>query len=285
MLYPALDVDGVDPDLLLAAVDDFQPTAVEERGPDALTVFFATPALRDRSREAVARAFPGATLVSRQIDDQDWARRSQQSLGSVAVGRITIAPPWLAPRTFDQPLRQSPTPEDLTIVIEPSMGFGTGHHASTRLCLQALQTLDLADKLVLDVGTGSGVLAMAAALLGARRVIAIDVDRDAVNAARASLALNPQITSVSFAVMDIETMDGPRIFSPRVNVLTANLTGSLLARAAGILESRVLPGSTLIVSGLLTSERDDVLRAFRGSRLETATADDEWVCLVLRAQT
>jgi ribosomal protein L11 methyltransferase len=282
VLYPALDVDGVDPDLLLAAVDDFQPTGVEERGPDALTVFFATPALRDRSREAVARTFPTATLVSRQIDDQDWARRSQQSLGSVAVGRITIAPPWLAPGASNHPVLESP--ENLTIVIEPSMGFGTGHHGTTRLCLQALQTLDLADALVLDVGTGSGILAMAAALLGARRVIAIDVDRDAVDAARASLALNPQITSVSFAVVDIGTMDGPRDRSPRVDVLTANLTGSLLARAAGILESRVIPGGTLIVSGLLASERDDVLRAFRGSRLETATADDEWLCLVLRAQ-
>jgi ribosomal protein L11 methyltransferase len=284
LLYPALDVDGVDPDLLLAAVDDFQPTAVEERGPDALTVFFATPALRDRSRAAVARTFPAATLVSRQIDDQDWARRSQQSLGSVAVGRITIVPPWLAPGASYQPSHQSPTPENLSIVIEPSMGFGTGHHATTRLCLQALQTLDLADSLVLDVGTGSGVLAMAAALLGARRVLAVDVDRDAVDAARASLALNPRITSVSFAVMDIETVDGSRDRPPRVNVLTANLTGSLLARAAGMLESQVIPGGTLILSGLLASERDDVLRAFRRSQLETATGDDEWACLVLRAQ-
>ena len=168
--YPALDVRADSPDLLLALVDDYGPTAIEERGA-AVRVFFPSPADRDAAQRALADRFD---LASIDIPDEDWARRSQESLGPITVGRITV---------FPNPESRIPNPDTLAIVIAPSMGFGTGHHATTRLCLAALQELDLNGASVFDVGTGSGILAIAAALLGAGRVHAIDHDADAVQSA------------------------------------------------------------------------------------------------------
>jgi ribosomal protein L11 methyltransferase len=139
------------------------------------------------------------------------------------------------------------------------MGFGTGHHASTRLCLQALQTLELTDQSVLDVGAGSGVLALAARRLGASEAAGVDSDLDAVNSARENLAINRWATNVWFDKGDFLTEP----LRP-ANVVTANLTGTLLVRGAARLLDLVLPGGILVVSGLLEDERPSVLQAFLG---------------------
>jgi ribosomal protein L11 methyltransferase len=183
--WPALDVSiavAGDPDLILAAADDYSPTAVEERD-GALRIFFSTTDARDRA----AKALGG---VSVDVDDEDWARRAQP-LAPVTVGRITVVSS-----------RQSPVGSPESIVIPPSMGFGTGHHSTTRLCLAELQKLDLAGKFVLDVGTGSGLLAIAAAKLGAARAVGTDDDPDAIQAARENLDLN-HVTNVELAVADL----------------------------------------------------------------------------------
>jgi len=262
--------------LLLAVLDDCQPTALEERG-GTLTVFFSDSQHRDSAREAIMRAWPAAVVSSREVDDEDWARRSQESLGPVTVGRITVAPPWAPPAPF----------APLSLVIQPSMAFGTGHHATTRLCLVALQMLNLAGTYVLDVGTGSGILALAARMLGADGALGIDNDPDAVQCARENLSLNPGVTNVRFRLGDLLTggsgpsalhvARGLQLGAP--DVVVANLTGELLRRSSALLAGAFAPGGALIVSGLVAEEREEVAAAFSDLDLVWEAEEEGWAGL------
>src|SRR3954471_3438315 len=113
MEYPALDVRGVDPDVVLAAADDFGPTAVEDL-PGGLSIFFSTPARRDEAAAAIQAAFPGALLAPREVDDEDWAQRSQANLTPITVGDITVAPPWFVHEAVGGP---QPSAAGITITI------------------------------------------------------------------------------------------------------------------------------------------------------------------------
>ena len=288
--YPALEIRGADADRLFAAIDDLSATAIEERE-SSVRVFFSTASARDRAQTILISDFDASPL---EVSDEDWARRSQADLQPVTVGRLTISPRLSAspeppaPGRDRLPARLQPlAPSPDVIVITPSMGFGTGHHATTRLCLAALQTLDLSHLSVLDVGTGSGVLAIAADRLGAARALGIDHDPDAVQAARENLALNPTARAVSFAVADLRTSP-----LPRAGVVTANLTGALLIETAAHLLEAVEDSGTLIVSGLLASERDEVVGALRrdkkggddlpGARIVWEREEDGWVGLAVK---
>lgn len=267
--YAALDVFTSNLDLLYSALDDFPVTAIEERD-DGIRAFFSDAAARDEAHRALAPFNPQPIDVS----DDDWAARSQANLEPVTVGRITVAPtPFL--RTPQSPSPQVPSP--LVITIQPSMGFGTGHHATTRLCLEALQDIDVRNKVVLDVGTGSGVLAIAASRLGAASAVGIDFDEDAIRSANENLALNPEASGVAFEVADLR-----RTTLPAADVLTANLTGALLIGEADTLLDAVKAGGTVIVSGLMSDERDAVARAFGGAPIIWERHEDEWVGLAVK---
>ena len=263
--WPAVDViQPGDPDLTLAIVDDFAPTAVEPRD-NAFRIFFPSPAARDAGCAALTAARYRAEPVD--VDDDDWARRSQENLKPVTVGRITVDPAVGSRLQADRGRLKPAATDSIVIVILPSMGFGTGHHATTRLCLRALQAVDVMNRCVLDVGTGSGVLAIAAVRLGAARALGIDNDSDAIQAANENLGLNQGVENVEFRVADLLADD-----LPAADIVTANLTGAFLVRSAALLLDLLRPAGTLIVSGLLEHERDDVVRAFVDARPEGADA-------------
>jgi len=283
--WPALDVHPVS-ELLQAALIDYETTAIDERSPDDWRVFFTTVSERDRAATALRSAFPTLTIASIDVPDENWAARSQASLRAVRVGNIVVAPPWDVPagpknrtRPTDAasagPQSRTRPAQDLVIVIQPSMGFGTGHHATTRLCVAALQRLDLRGRSVLDVGTGSGVLAIAASLLGASRSVGIDDDGDAIAAARENLDLNPQ-AEVTLLVQDLRSTD-----VGSADIVIANLTGGLLMSAALTIQDFVTRGGSLVLSGLMTVEESDVLSAFPAWRVEHRLEEDEWLCLTL----
>ena len=264
--YPAIDVRTDAADLLLAIVDDFGPTALEERGP-SVRIFFATASDRDSAQQTLAAQFDATSI---DVDDGDWARRSQENLKAITVGRITVAPPWSTEAL-------SPEPSALRIVVLPSMGFGTGHHVTTRLCLAALQTIELTGRELLDVGTGSGVLAIAGDRLGAARAIGIDFDPDAIQSARENLDLNPDARHVTFETIDLAARP-----LPAADVVTANLTGALLVRSAGALLGAVRAGGILILSGIQAHERDDVRQAFANTEVCWEREEDGWIGIAVK---
>jgi ribosomal protein L11 methyltransferase len=257
--WPALDVRHI-PEFFEAALIDYQVTAIDESD-DVWRIFFHSNEERDRAAIGLRADFNGLSIEAVDVADEDWAARSQASLRAVQIGRVIVAPPWDAP---------------VTIVVQPSMGFGTGHHATTRLCLAALQQLDLRGMTVIDVGTGSGVLAMAASLLGAANVIAIDDDADAVNAARENLALNPK-ARVTLQLADLRNME-----LANADLVLANLTGALLVAEADRLKQLTDSEGRLILSGFVAREEREVLHAFVPLAVEHRDQEEEWLCVTLR---
>ena len=232
-------------------------------------VCFSDPDERARAADAIRTLVPGLTIEAIDLPDDDWAARSQQSLTAVRAGRFIIAPPWDLPEE----------PVDATvIVIEPSMGFGTGHHATTRMCLRLLGEMDVSDLTVLDLGTGSGVLSMAAALSGARRVVGIDVDEDAIGSAEASARLNTLPDTILFTVTDFRR-DPP---AP-VDLVLANLTGGMLISSAAAIAALVRRRGHLILSGFDQSEVDAVSDAFGGFEEQGRLSEDNWIALLLKS--
>ena len=272
--WPALRVCGLAagspddvswPDLLQASLCDLPVAAIEEISQDEWRVFFHGGPEREAAAAALASAHPTLTIESLDIDDEDWAARSQANLRAIEAGRVVVAPPW----------DRQPGDDRIEIVIEPSMGFGTGHHATTRLCLLALQAVPLAGARVLDVGTGSGVLAIAAVRLGAASAVGIDDDPDAVQAARDNLVLNA-VDTVTLATIDLRTYN-----AAPYDVLTANLTGGLLIATAAHLQRLTRIGGHLVLSGFMTPEADAVLSAFNQCERLQLASEDEWHCATL----
>jgi len=223
---------------------------------------------RAQAADAIRAALPGLSIEPVDLPDEDWAARSQASLTMVHAGRFIIAPPW------DMPADDV---DATVIVIEPSMGFGTGHHATTRMCLRLLSDLDISDLTVLDLGTGSGVLTMAAALSGARRVVGIDVDVDAIQSAETSARMNTLPDTLEFQVSDFR-------FSPPspADLVLANLTGGMLTSSGSQIGTLVKPGGQMILSGFDHTEVDGVLAAFPGFSEVRRLTEDNWIALLLQ---
>ena len=275
--WPAIDVHRLsEPDLLQAALTDLDVVAVDERSEEMWRVFFGSTASRDGALELLRQDFPASDFTTVDVADEDWAARSQSALRAVRIGNLIVAPPWDVPSRAAIPGRGANGAPHV-VVIQPSMGFGTGHHATTRLCLAALQQFDVRGSTVLDVGTGSGVLAIAARRLGAARVIAIDDDPDAVQSARENADANG--TPIDFRVADLR-----RIVLSRFDLVLANLTGALLMQTAGRLQDLTAPRGPLILSGFTPGEEPAVLASFARLRMLDRAQEDDWVCVTLRQE-
>jgi ribosomal protein L11 methyltransferase len=252
-------------DLLYAELDPFEPLAIQEEDTaDGWRVFFRTATQRDDARAAVASAL-GSRLIELSaidVEDDGWARRSQAGLKPVQAGRFIITPPWDVPTDRDA--------DTITIVIDPSMGFGTGHHATTRMCLELLQQIDLHGTRVIDVGTGSGILALAAWKLGAFSVLAIDRDPDALQNARDNIARNGGTGVIDVVEADLAAEPGDP-----ADVVVANLTGAALEQHANTLRRMTADRGAIVVSGFSLEELDGVAGAF-GLVPRRVVREGEW---------
>jgi ribosomal protein L11 methyltransferase len=281
-------------DAVAALLDDYAPTAIHDLAPLPLPpgglwdptfppppqappaplhwrVYFASPEERDRAGEAVADRFSVLTTSREDVADEDWAARSQRELTAVRAGRFIVAPPWDVPRDSDATV----------IIIEPSRGFGTGHHASTRLCLRALSDADVRGKRVLDLGTGSGVLAMAAHVSGAREVIAVDIDPDAIDSARASARLNARVGTIHWLLGDFRDHGWDALTGGPFDVVLANLTGGMLISSAPRIRQLLKNTGVLICSGFDEDEEPHVRDALALAP-HARSVEERWVVLTLR---
>ena len=216
---------------------------------------------------------PVGALRTRHVDDGDWTDAWKAHYVPQRVGRVVIVPSWL-----EEPLG----PGEVAITLDPGMAFGTGLHPTTRGCLHLLQEVSPMPAGVLDVGCGSGVLALAALRLGAERAVGVDTDPLAVAATRENAERNGLADRVT-----VNEGTLPASAEGRHELVLANLVAAVLIELAPRLAAHLAPGGVLLASGIIEPRATEVVGALRAAGLSvTARRDDgEWVSLRLEHAT
>ncbi|HYI66640.1 MAG TPA: 50S ribosomal protein L11 methyltransferase [Candidatus Limnocylindrales bacterium] len=260
-----------DPDDELAARED--PTA-----PYVITAHLADePDAADRV-EATERALwhlqafglrPVGPLRVRSVDDAEWIDAWKRHYVAQRTGRVVIVPSWA---------EESLRPDEVAITLDPGMAFGTGLHPTTRGCLELLQATEPMPHTVLDVGCGSGILALAALRLGAVRALGIDTDPLAVAASRENAERNGLADR-------FEAREGtlPAVALERYPLVLANLVAVVLVELSAPLAAHLAPGGTLLASGIIEPRAGEVEESMRSAGLVVGErrVDGEWVSLRL----
>lgn len=237
--------------------------AVQEVGTALLTHMPEGDALELACR---ALAAVGATVGRTELGEVDWAARWRTRVGVQRVGRIAVAPPWLSDEIADA---------EIPIVIEPAMAFGTGEHETTRGVLALMQPLVWQGSFVADLGSGSGVLAIAAAKLGAGRVVAIEMDPDAIGNAEENVERNGVTDRVTLVEGDAAAL--LPLVAP-VSLVLANIISSVVMELSPIMHRALPSGGKAVISGILVGEREQLLTALGGDgwTLESELREGDW---------
>ena len=237
---------------------------VHEDG-DTLVTHFPDEASALAARAAVLAACPGAAVDVAPLPDVDWTERWKSGVGAHALGRLTVAPPWLG---------DSLDPAT-TVVIDPAMAFGTGEHATTRGVVRLMQGVVRRGDDVADLGAGSAILAIAAAKLGARRVAAIEMDPDAIGNAEENVRRNDVADRVRVLEGDAAVL--LPLVAP-VRVVLANILSSVHVVLLPVIERALAPDGEAILSGILLAERTQMLEVLEGRRWRVLgeDAEDAW---------
>jgi len=213
---------------------------------------------------------PIGKLRVTRVDDGNWAEAWKHGYAPQRIGRMVIVPSWL-----DEPM----SPGELELRLDPGMAFGTGLHPTTRGCVTLLQRLAPMPDRCLDVGTGSGILGLAALRLGAARVVGLDTDPVAVTAATANAAVNGLADTFEArqATVTVDPTEEP------YPLVLANLVATLLIDLAPALAANTATGGTLIASGIIGPRAEEVLASLdaAGFDLVERLDDGEWVSLRL----
>lgn len=203
------------------------------------------------------------------VDDEDWVNNWKQYYKPIQEGRVTIVPEWI-----DYEAKEG----EYIVKIDPGMAFGTGEHESTKMCLMLLQALGVEDKSVIDVGTGSGILALASAKLGAKFVEAYDIDDNAVKSAKENCVLNnlqDKIYVANANLLDKTT--------GKFDIVLANITADVLIMLSNSLGDYLKKDGIVIISGIILKREDDVKKAFEdnGFKVLQRINMGEWVAFKL----
>jgi len=203
-------------------------------------------------------------IVLRQVDDHDWQGEFQQQFSPMKFGDLWIFPSW----------EDNPDPQGLSLQLDPGLAFGTGHHATTSLCLQWLSTAPLNGQQVVDFGCGSGILSLAAYQLGARHVYAIDIDPQALMATEQNIIRN-QLPLDCFTIGNRDCLA-----QGHVDIIVANILAAPLLDFCDFFYQLLAPQGTLVVSGILDSQIKTITRRYASCFNDAQiTRQDEWACI------
>ncbi len=254
--------------------------AVDPSGPITVRTFVAAADTSPETLEEIRRALwhlgrlrhvGDLTVTERR--EEDWANAWKEHYRVHRIGhRVVVRAPW-----HDY----APQDDEVVVELDPGMAFGTGLHPSTKLCVGALEEEIRPGVRVLDVGTGSGVLAIAAVLLGAERVYAVDIEPVAVRSTRENATRNGVADRIAVELGSV----GPGApFSGSYDLVLANIIARILIELAPGLAAAVAPGGTLILSGVIESREPAVRRAFEaeGLTFDRRAQMEDWVALVYR---
>lgn len=197
-----------------------------------------------------------------QVAEQNWVQLTQSQFDPIRVSdRLWIVPSW----------HKSPDPEAINLVLDPGMAFGTGSHPTTRLCLEWLERNVTPGCSILDYGCGSGILAIAAARLGAGKVAGVDIDPQAVEAARANAERNA--VTAQFA-------DSAKPVAGEYDFVVANILSNPLRVLAPAICAHVRPGGRLALSGILREQAEEIIGIYaQWLPMQVADVREDWVCL------
>ena len=245
--------------------------AVQELGSELLTHLQEGAGLDDLC-DSLERT--GARVRQTALGEVDWSTRWVTRVGVQRVGRIAVAPPWMSEDVADA---------ELPVLIEPAMAFGTGEHETTRGVLALMQSLVEPGALVADLGAGSGVLAIAAAKLGAARVVAIEMDPDAIGNALENVERNGVAAQVTVLQGDAAAL--LPLIAP-VSLVLANIISAVVIELSPIMHRALPSGGRAVISGILVSEREHLLSSLTvdGWVLESELREGEWWSSVIVRQ-
>lgn len=239
----------------------FEPMPGEEPlwGDVILTAIFDTNSddrFANTDFESLAHEIAAMVSASRvwlsTLDDKDWTREWMQYYKPIKCqGNLWIVPQWLP----------APNPDAINLILDPGLAFGTGYHATTRLCLDWLATEDLTDKIVIDYGCGSGILGVGALLLGAKQVLAVDIDPQALIATRQNAKLN-DVADRLLAFLPEEFQQYQQQHDILADTITANILAKPLIHFAPYFASLLKSKGNIVLAGLIANQSDEVTAAY-----------------------
>lgn len=207
------------------------------------------------------------------LQEQDWANAWKEHFQVHRIGdRVVIRPPW---REF------TPEANDIEVIMDPGMAFGTGLHPSTRLSMLGTEAVVKPGDTVLDVGTGSGILAIAAARLGAEKVDTVDVETVAVKATADNAALNGVSDKIAVELGSVG--EGQPFWGEQYDVVLANIISRILIELCDAIVAHTRPGGKIVLAGIIETREQDVIDAYTaaGAKVIDRRFAEDWVSLVL----
>jgi ribosomal protein L11 methyltransferase len=268
----AIETEPFDIETLTTALDDLSPAGVLEEGSTALVYFAEAKDPGDELREIVeslrqSGAIEDYSIERREIENRNWNEEWERSREVVRVSdRLVVKPSF---REYDA------RDDEIVVVVDPKMSFGTGEHPTTRLCLRVVERLTRPGASVLDLGSGAGTLAIAAILFGAERALAADVDRDCKLNGEENAELNGVSDKIEFLVGDVDSISGT------FDLVLANIHKNELLKIAEKLRARCAPHTTVALSGLLLDDEAEIRETYEqaGFTFSGKSVEDEWLAV------